>query len=979
MKKGLLSILASALLVVGCQNYDDQFTLLENQITALTQTVDGLSQVQSTLATLSGTVNSLSSTVSGLGDEIDTAVAEGLADIQEDITAIEAAVADVASSDAVEDLADAVAASQEDLDELLANSSVFSGDVNINSTATLAAFKSIGSGLAIVNGNVYITTNADMVHADVQAVVDQILTVTKDFTYTSHASTYAETTFNNLSGVQTLTLKQGGGYKAQGLVSATNIVLDDTWKSNVTIVDLRGLTTVTNLSNEGVANGILKFNKATEMHLTSLAKFDGLDLQVKKGGVIDLSALEDKNALETAVGSSYRLSIDGPASFTSTKISDGQITLTNVATVNISGFIGNTVVNAGVENLTLTGAVDFNIDEASDLISANITGALDTDAALTSADTAGPDVIFASADLTTATLAGVIGTVNATSQANLETLTISADLKGKGITVASNGDLTSLVVTGAKIGDVSVTDNSDLESVTFDHTTSLQAAVAATTAPVAAAIAQDKGATVEITGNINMTSLIWKADDVDSLTVTGNTQLATINFDGLKDAGAATTVTVDVSGNALVASAAKDTYNAAVSATVADAGTYTSASGMSTLKTYLDANKAKASANGIKVFFDEIESGTEQLTSVTTPFTDIASLAIDYDSATNIGAVMFIIPGVTKESTFDGAAVPAKTFVTEQEYTSLGNAVGTLDSGEGFELTYASGSTVDFLQTTARTSVADLVSYMNGYDLSAANLSIEAAIDSAKKSVFEVVYTQTSAGITSAGLVSGNGVIAFAFGTDLLTIPVTGGTTTANGIASGLATAINDLGNYSATFVTTGAGQFKSLTVTRNVSGTATRDFSPLAAAIPSINWNIDVAKASTTATLGRNMAALNTASEMSNTYESGRINLPNITPSVRQGIRVTLKTVDGLAFNSAVTILKTTGSGVKAITGADNSVLTELVDGVSIVSATANVSSGTSDATATTYYVSGASAVGTENVQTTGVTASTTNRLGWL
>jgi nitrous oxide reductase accessory protein NosL len=47
MKKGLLSILASSLLVVGCQNYDDQFTLLENQITALTQTVDGLSQVQS--------------------------------------------------------------------------------------------------------------------------------------------------------------------------------------------------------------------------------------------------------------------------------------------------------------------------------------------------------------------------------------------------------------------------------------------------------------------------------------------------------------------------------------------------------------------------------------------------------------------------------------------------------------------------------------------------------------------------------------------------------------------------------------------------------------------------------------------------------------------------------------------------------------------------------------------------------------------
>ena len=35
MKKGLLSILAGALLVVGCQNYDDQFDSLEQQINAL--------------------------------------------------------------------------------------------------------------------------------------------------------------------------------------------------------------------------------------------------------------------------------------------------------------------------------------------------------------------------------------------------------------------------------------------------------------------------------------------------------------------------------------------------------------------------------------------------------------------------------------------------------------------------------------------------------------------------------------------------------------------------------------------------------------------------------------------------------------------------------------------------------------------------------------------------------------------------------
>ena len=78
MKKGLLSILASALLVVGCQNYDDQFNNLESQISALATTVAGLSQVQSDLSSLSGTVASLQSSLSG---QIDTALADGLADI----------------------------------------------------------------------------------------------------------------------------------------------------------------------------------------------------------------------------------------------------------------------------------------------------------------------------------------------------------------------------------------------------------------------------------------------------------------------------------------------------------------------------------------------------------------------------------------------------------------------------------------------------------------------------------------------------------------------------------------------------------------------------------------------------------------------------------------------------------------------------------------------------------------------------------
>ena len=116
MKKGLLSILAASLLVVGCQDYDDQFEKLNSDIAALTASVAGLSQVQSDLTSLAGTVSSLATTVNGLGSQIDTAVADGLADITADVEAIEAAVANVASSDEVAAISDAVETAQTDLD-----------------------------------------------------------------------------------------------------------------------------------------------------------------------------------------------------------------------------------------------------------------------------------------------------------------------------------------------------------------------------------------------------------------------------------------------------------------------------------------------------------------------------------------------------------------------------------------------------------------------------------------------------------------------------------------------------------------------------------------------------------------------------------------------------------------------------------------------------------------------------------------------
>ena len=194
MKKGLFSILAGALLVVGCQNYDDQFSNIESQITALASQVAGLSQVQSDLTALAGTVNSLQTSVA---NTVDAALADGLADIDAAVVSLEAATANAASSEDVQAIADSVADTQTSLDELLAQSSVYQGAITVNSVSLLNVYHAIGDGLAIVNGSVTIENSAEM-HAvlddegnnKVQALINNILVTLEDFTYTAENWSY---------------------------------------------------------------------------------------------------------------------------------------------------------------------------------------------------------------------------------------------------------------------------------------------------------------------------------------------------------------------------------------------------------------------------------------------------------------------------------------------------------------------------------------------------------------------------------------------------------------------------------------------------------------------------------------------------------------------------------------------------------------------------------------------------------------------
>ncbi|MDA9306105.1 hypothetical protein N9885_03285 [Flavobacteriaceae bacterium] len=591
MKKGLLSILASALLVVGCQNYDDQFTNLESQISALASTVAGLSQVQSDLSSLAGTVGSLTATVSNLGSTIDTAVADGLVDIQADITAIEAAVADVASSEEVSDLSDQVASSQEDLDELLTSSNFFSGDLTINSVSTLAFAQTLGEKLAIINGDVTIALSPTMDATIAQEVVDNIGTVVGDFDFSATTSAVTALTFDNISGTGDLSVDQAGPYSFAGLTSAGAITLGTSSAAKVTVVNLEALTTVTSIQT-GTATHTISFAKATNIHLTALTRY-GASLTLLGDDdstiLIDNLTSTDVNGLE----SSLALSITGAASVDFSNITQGSITAVEVATVtggaDFDGNISLTeVIKAVIPNYTGT----LTVNDTDELEYLHVIGALPTRTVAATTypvlDTTGQTA------LSTLIVDGTLGDVTISGNSDLETLTFTANVDALTITGASN--LASAELAG-KAKSIDVNTNGDLETLTI--TTALQ------TAKINAAAATS--ASLSVTGNTDLETLASSYNTLGSLTVTGNAKLAAVDFTGTDAIG--TTANVAINTNAFEATVV-NSYSASDTTTSDLTGSVSDESGISTLKPFLLKAIAAPGTSGVVVKIDEVELTT---------------------------------------------------------------------------------------------------------------------------------------------------------------------------------------------------------------------------------------------------------------------------------------------------------------------------------------------------------------------------------
>ena len=449
----------------------------------------------------------------------------------------------------------------------------------------------------------------------VQTLVNRLKTITGNLVFNSSATT--ETTFENLTICADLTVGQKGGYNFKNLTSADDIVLNDLYETNVAIIDFRNLATVTTVTTLGESGEGFHFSQATELHLTKLARYPGdLTIVTKTGATLDMPVLDDLGL--TGSYENTDLTINGPASFTTTLMTDGTISLTNVATASVTGFRGDIEINAGVVTFTGTDVTEISVAATADdlktftakmkrddtpTLSTTQTAALEFDAAAGNLGDIG--LGGGLANLETVSISGKAGDITISSAPNLTSVTISADAFD--LTMNDNDNMTSVSVNGAKFHDVSITGMADLTTLTLDHTTKLPEV--STTAS-----ADEKAAALTVTTNASLTNLTVSADDIDALTVTGNAALATLDFTGLTDDGSATTSAVAIYNNNLAVQLVKDGYNdttqnsAYVQYTSTDDGSMTSTSGISTLKTYLDAVVGAASAtSGVYVFVDQID------------------------------------------------------------------------------------------------------------------------------------------------------------------------------------------------------------------------------------------------------------------------------------------------------------------------------------------------------------------------------------
>ena len=136
--------------------------------------------MSSTVAALTNTVNGIEG---GIGTAVDTALADGLADINAAVAQLEAQIDNIATGEDVDNINSSITGLEEDLKELLESNNVYSNPVNVYNVATLDFADALGDKLNIVNGAINIYAIPEMDSVKLQSVVNRIKVVVGNFNY----------------------------------------------------------------------------------------------------------------------------------------------------------------------------------------------------------------------------------------------------------------------------------------------------------------------------------------------------------------------------------------------------------------------------------------------------------------------------------------------------------------------------------------------------------------------------------------------------------------------------------------------------------------------------------------------------------------------------------------------------------------------------------------------------------------------------
>ncbi len=664
MKKGLLSILAGALLVVGCQNYDDQFDSLEQQINALAAQANAITQVQSDVA-------ALAAQVSGLAGQLSAA---DLASVTSQVDAIKTQIDGLASvGEEVDNLNQEVDDILEALGELLQANAVINQNLKITNEAELDYVESLigteaDDPTVIINGT-FEVNNADLstaaLAARVDAVVSKVRTVIGQVTITASATIDASTlgfidgaaNIDNgvdISGLATvsgdLTLGHYGAVDLSQLVSVNALTLSESVSiTSLNIGSLSGTLNTKNYPNaltislgDIALTGVVTATKATSFtwgYDSDIASALSIKVssvaQVFANSVPSISAVVTLTNANTGSEAHFAglktIATGGALTANAKTIAMGAIaTVSGTLTINGPGSVefpdlatqggaisaaNASVFTAGklVDGASITTSTTAAITLKSVATPANITASATIESLTTLAQATSLTLgVFPKLKSANITGGGTKDTnieisVNASSTA-LSDLAVAGTINT--LTIVNGPGLATLATTG-EITDFTVSNSATMTTIDFGHTF----------------ISGDTAATVTVSGVTALTALDMSSlTKVKTVNVVNNTKLASIvapSSTVLAEPIAAISITLN--GNALTGE-----YTNAVAG--AETVQYTQAvitsSELAGFKTFIEAYAAQT---------DRVASGSVSETSGTQSITynmNVDVVTIDSTTAT---------------------------------------------------------------------------------------------------------------------------------------------------------------------------------------------------------------------------------------------------------------------------------------------------------------------------------------------------------